>query len=53
MDDRRNQRDKGKIEIRPKSSGGKYVLSEMVKRITKDNIHPETDWGPSVGREII
>ena len=45
---------KDKIEIRPKSRAKKkYVLSEMLKRVTKDNIHPEVDWGPPVGREII
>ncbi|OGW84214.1 MAG: multidrug transporter MatE [Omnitrophica bacterium RIFCSPHIGHO2_02_FULL_51_18] len=44
---------KGKIEIRPKSAGKKYVLSEMLKKVTKENIHPEVDWGPPVGREII
>lgn len=31
----------------------KYSLREMLKKITKDNLHPETDWGPPVGREII
>ena len=41
------------IEIRPKSAGKKYVLSEMLKKVTKENIHPEVDWGPPVGREII
>ena len=44
---------KNKIEIRPKNPNKKYVLSEMLKKVTKDNIHPEIDWGPPVGREII
>lgn len=44
---------KDKIEIRPKNSAKKkYVLSEMVKKITKDNIHHEIDWGTS-GKELI
>ncbi len=44
---------KDKIEIRPKNRAKKkYVLSEMVKRITKDNIHHEIDWG-TCGRELI
>lgn len=44
---------KNKIEIRPKSHAKKkYVLSEMVKRITKDNVHAEGDWGVS-GKELI
>ena len=44
---------KDKIEIRPKNRAKKkYVLSEMVKKITKDNIHNEIDWG-TCGRELI
>ena len=31
----------------------KYSLREMLKKITKDNVHPETDWDPPVGREIV
>lgn len=44
---------KDRIEIRPKQDRKKYVLSEMVSKMTKNNIHPEIDWGPPVGREII
>ena len=29
----------------------RYRLSELLADVTKKNIHPETDWGPSVGRE--
>ena len=43
---------KDKIEIRPTSSSKKYVLSEMVKKITKDNCHSELDWGPPRGKEV-
>lgn len=43
---------KDKIEIRPKKKAKKYVLSEMVKKITKDNLHHEPDWG-TYGRELI
>lgn len=28
------------------------TLEELLARITPDNIHPETDWGPPVGKEI-
>lgn len=42
---------KDKIEIRPKNSK-KYVLSEMVKRINKNNLHAEPDWG-TYGRELL
>jgi antitoxin MazE len=30
----------------------KYTLAELLKGVTKDNIHPETDWGDPVGNEI-
>jgi len=44
---------KDKIEIRPKKNAKKYVLSEMLKKINKNNIHAEVDWGGPVGRETI
>jgi len=28
-----------------------YTLEELVARITPENRHAETDWGPPVGRE--
>lgn len=28
-----------------------YTLAELVARITPENRHDETDWGPPVGRE--
>ena len=31
----------------------RYRLSELLARVTKKNIHPETPWGPDVGREIV
>ena len=43
---------KDKIEIRPKTIGKKYVLSEMVKKINKHNLHSEVDWG-TYGREML
>ncbi|MEX1104246.1 MAG: AbrB/MazE/SpoVT family DNA-binding domain-containing protein [Dehalococcoidia bacterium] len=27
-------------------------LEELLARITPENLHPETDWGPPVGREV-
>lgn len=30
-----------------------YRLSELLAGVTKKNTHPETDWGPSVGREVL
>ena len=31
----------------------RYVLEELIDGITKQNRHPETDWGPSVGNELL
>ncbi|MEO7634910.1 MAG: AbrB/MazE/SpoVT family DNA-binding domain-containing protein [Sphingomicrobium sp.] len=28
------------------------TLEELLARITPENRHPETDWGPPVGKEI-
>ena len=28
-----------------------YTLDELLKQITPENIHGETDWGPPVGNE--
>ena len=30
-----------------------YRLSELLAGVTSENIHPETDWGRPVGREIL
>jgi antitoxin MazE len=30
----------------------KYTLQELVSKITPQNRHPETDWGPPQGKEI-
>lgn len=27
-------------------------LDELLSRITPESIHPETDWGPAVGKEV-
>lgn len=27
------------------------TLDELIARITPENIHPEMDWGPDVGKE--
>jgi antitoxin MazE len=31
----------------------RYRLSDLLAGITQNNPHPETDWGPSVGKEIL
>ncbi|MFO0967751.1 MAG: AbrB/MazE/SpoVT family DNA-binding domain-containing protein [Gemmataceae bacterium] len=28
-----------------------YTLEELLRKITPENIHGETDWGPPVGKE--
>jgi len=45
------QATKGKIEVRR----AEHIpsLKELVAQITPENRHPETDWGPAVGREKI
>jgi len=42
---------KGRIELR--SAERIPTLEELVAQITPENRHPETDWGPDVGREKI
>ncbi len=33
------------------TSKPRYSLDELMAQVTDENIHPETDWGPPVGRE--
>jgi antitoxin MazE len=28
------------------------TLAELLAQVTDDNIHPEVDWGPPVGKEV-
>jgi len=42
---------KGKVVIEPLSEEP-LTLEELVARITPENVHEETDWGPPVGREV-
>jgi antitoxin MazE len=37
------------IKQTPKSAGS---LQELVKKMTKDNLHTETLWGKSIGKEV-
>jgi len=43
----------GKDEILIKKKKPHYTLAELLKGMTKDNFHPEFDWGPDVGKEIV
>jgi antitoxin MazE len=31
----------------------RYRLSDLLAEVTPDNLHRETDWGISVGREVV
>jgi antitoxin MazE len=45
--------DDGKLIIAPMPKRKwKYSLEELLAGVSKDNIHPETDWGSSVGEEL-
>lgn len=42
-----------KIEIKPTlKTNHRYVLGDLVKKITPDNTHQEIDWGTPQGEEI-
>ena len=41
----------GRIVIE-KARSDEVTLESLLARITPENIHPETDWGPPVGKEI-
>jgi antitoxin MazE len=41
----------GKLILKPLRRR-KHALAQLLKGITKDNQHPEIDWGALVGREI-
>ena len=41
----------GNMVVKPKMER-KLSLRQMVKRITKKNLHAETDWGRPMGKEI-
>ena len=30
----------------------RYTLEELLKGMTSENLHPETDWGPPRGKEV-
>lgn len=41
----------GKLVVVRAAQGG-YTLKQLLRRITKDNLHKETDWGRPAGREM-
>ena len=43
--------EQGRIVIEPKRARA-FVLADLVRRITRDNLHQSVDTGPAVGREV-
>lgn len=43
--------EEGRIVVKP-AKKKKLSLAQLLKGITKENRHPEIDWGGPVGREI-
>jgi antitoxin MazE len=39
----------GALVLRPQPR--EYTLDELVSRITPENVHEETNWGPDIGKE--
>lgn len=44
--------DDGKLVVSPVMQG-RYTLKQLLRGVTKDNIHGETDWGRPAGRESL
>lgn len=36
-----------------KAASRKLSLDDLLKKVTSENLHPATDWGSDVGREIL
>ncbi len=43
--------EKGRIVVSP-LLGKTISLKRLLAKVTPDNIHPETDWGPPQGKEF-
>ena len=42
--------EKGRMIVTPLRAG-EMSLKKLLAKVTPGNIHPETDWGPPVGKE--
>jgi len=43
----------GKLTVAPRQKRTwKYSLEQLLAGVTKENAHPETDWGGPVGEEV-
>ena len=51
-DDSVEMREEGGRLVIEKKIARHPTLDELLAGVTPENIHPETDWGPSVGKEI-
>ena len=51
-DDAVEMREEGGRLVIEKKGAGHPTLEELLAGVTPENIHPETDWGPPVGKEI-
>ncbi len=41
------------VTLKPKAHKAKKLdLEKLMEGVTPENIHPEVDWGPPVGKEI-
>ena len=38
---------------RPADRRRRPSLAELLEKVTPENVHPETDWGPSLGKELL
>lgn len=43
----------GEIVVKPQPERPKYTLKELLKGISDENVHYETDWGSPVGKEML
>ena len=43
------QNEAGQLVIHPKRKS--YKLDELLAQVSSHNLHPETDWGPAIGKE--
>ena len=52
VDDPVEVREEGGRIIIERTKSGPITLEWLLEGVTPDNVHPETDWGQAVGREV-
>jgi antitoxin MazE len=40
------------VKVTSKKKRRRYSLESLIAKITPENVHPETDWGPRRGNEV-